>query len=411
MFKLIKKIIAITFVFSLLITNVIAEESQVKQQPIEEKAITTFASFELDKLAEAIELVEKTDTSIFIKDCQDAILASLKTAKDVFKNPNSQDEINSAEGDLLIKIKNAKVDYIKKLEKLVADASEITIIVQTYKLDIFTNNSFNHLKNTTTGAKFVLDQSMTNQKDAEGQVDKLMSALNNLEYIKDVSKSHIQLNREVNDLIERASNLKTSDYKLEGLREVAKAKDFATSNVNFMADANNKTIKNKLYVSKYRLDLALNNLQQLESNKLKLEAMILRVESLDLSLYEEVGQAELLAAIDKAKALLLSQVELLEKPGDSILNESQEDVAEEVVEAQYLEALSEIEDLLNKLVLKKTDEVASEKPQSPSNNQQGPNVVDSYIVDNTRIYVTIIIVSLGLVAVLLYLRAKKNKKD
>lgn len=178
-----------------------------------------------------------------------------------------------------------------------------------------------------------------------------------------------------------------------------------------MADANNKTIKNKLYVSKYRLDLALNNLQQLESNKLKLEAMILRVESLDLSLYEEVGQAELLAAIDKAKALLLSQVELLEKPGDSILNESQEDVAEEVVEAQYLEALSEIEDLLNKLVLKKTDEVASEKPQSPSNNQQGPNVVDSYIVDNTRIYVTIIIVSLGLVAVLLYLRAKKNKKD
>ncbi len=86
-------------------------------------------------------------------------------------------------------------------------------------------------------------------------------------------------------------------------------------------------------------------------------------------------------------------------------------MAEEVVEAQYLEALSEIEDLLNKLVLKKTDEVASEKPQSPSNNQQGPNVVDSYIVDNTRIYVTIIIVSLGLVAVLLYLRAKKNKKD
>ncbi len=274
MFKLIKKIIAITFVFSLLITNVIAEESQVKQQPIEEKAITTFASFELEKLADAIARVEKTDTSNFTKDCQDAISISLKKANDVLKNPTNQEEINSAEGDLLIKIKNAKVDYIKKLEKLVADASEITIIVQTYKLDIFTNNSFNHLKNTTTGAKFVLDQSMTNQKDAEGQVDKLMSALNNLEYIKDVSKSHIQLNREVNDLIERASNLKTSDYKLEGLRQVAKAKDFATSNVNSMADANNKTIRNKLYVSKYRLDLALNNLQQLESNKLKLEAMI-----------------------------------------------------------------------------------------------------------------------------------------
>lgn len=423
--KTFKKIVIVSFIFSMFTINIDANVNKSSNDYINNNQVLLASDFDVSKLQLLIEIVEKEDLSQYTDESYKTLSDSLIKAKAVVSSPTDQNSIDQAEDYLSIAFKYAEKSHIKQLQNLVSEVEIITNTINNYNLNIVTVSSMNILNGEIIGAKVFLKEQPTNEEGALKVFNSLMKATRDLVYVEDQNKTLKNINTELVNLVKKTEEINSYNYVRDGVKLLNTAKKAAIKSLNFTSDSDNTITKHKLFVAKHALNKTINELEELEGNKLKLETLIKEVEELDLKLYEQKGQKELLEALASAKKLLKDNEEDKEVIVDKEVVIDKEDAKKEneKIEAKldklYEEALINLSEKKDNLKLIVPEIVPGENPEADpdippvfDDNNQNPSNPDKWTI-NSEIYlfIAIIIGTLIMISIIGYNRYKDKEES
>lgn len=419
--KAFKKIVILAFVVSMFAINISANMHKSNNDSINNNQVLQNNDFDVSKLELLIKIVEKEDLSQYTDESSKTLSDSLTKAKAVVIDPTSQNSIDQAEDYLSIAFKYAEKSHIKALQNLVVEVETITNTIKSYDLNIVTTSSRNELNGEIIGAKVFLKEQPTNEEGALKVLNSLIKAVKELTYLQDQNKTLKNLNTELVNLINKTNDLNSYDYVRDGVRLLNTAKRAAIKSLNFTSADDKTIVKHKLYVTKHALSKIVDELEAIEDNKLKLEILIKEVESLDLKLYKQQGQKELLKSLENAKALLKDSKKDKDEDIDVDKEKIEEDKEklEKELDKLYLEALKDLSEKKENLKLIATEIIPSEDPNKDpevpplddDNNQSQPDKDKWTISAEIYLLVAVVIGTLIMIFVISYNRYKDNKEE
>ena len=419
--KAFKKIVILAFLISMFAINISANVNKNDNDSINNNQVLQNNDFDVSKLELLIKIVEKEDLSQYTDESSKTLSDSLTKAKAVVIDPTSQNSIDQAEDYLSIAFKYAEKSHIKALQNLVVEVETITNTIKSYDLNIVTTSSRNELNGEIIGAKVFLKEQPTNEEGALKVLNSLIKAVKELTYLQDQNKTLKNLNTELVNLINKTNDLNSYDYVRDGVRLLNTAKRAAIKSLNFTSADDKTIVKHKLYVTKHALSKTVDELEAIEDNKLKLEILIKEVESLDLKLYKQQGQKELLKSLENAKALLKDNKKDKDEDIDADKEKLEEDKEklEKELDKLYLEALKDLSEKKENLKLIATEIIPSEDPNKDpevpplddDNNQNQPDKDKWTISAEIYLLIAVVIGTLIMIFVISYNRYKDNKEE